>query len=70
MHAKGFEYLRLSDKGEGHLSNLERTIDGFLAGLPYKKLMKALEEVNVNPLTRPLVADLGLSARPRVPKKR
>jgi phenylpropionate dioxygenase-like ring-hydroxylating dioxygenase large terminal subunit len=62
MHASGFEYLRLSDKGEGHLSNLERTIDGFLAGMPYKRLMKALREVNVNPLTRPLIADLGLSA--------
>ena len=50
--------MRLSEKGEGHLSNLERTIDGFLAGLPYKKLLPALREINVNPLTRPIV-DLG-----------
>jgi phenylpropionate dioxygenase-like ring-hydroxylating dioxygenase large terminal subunit len=60
IHAQGFDYMRLSPKGEGHLSNMERTIDGFLAGLPYKKLMKALREVNVNPLTRPLIEDLGL----------
>ncbi len=58
LHARGFEYMRLSEKGEGHLSNLERTIDGYLAGLPYKKLLPALREVNVNPLTRPIV-DIG-----------
>ena len=33
--AKGFEYMRLSSGLEGHISNFERTIDGFLAGLPY-----------------------------------
>jgi phenylpropionate dioxygenase-like ring-hydroxylating dioxygenase large terminal subunit len=72
IHAEGFEYLRLSPKGEGHLSNLERTIDGFLAGLPYKRLMKALREVNVNPLTRPLIEDLGLgeARTTATPKKR
>ena len=58
LHAQGFEYMRLSEQGEGHLSNLERTIDGFLAGLSHKKLAKALREVNVNPLTRPIV-DIG-----------
>jgi hypothetical protein len=59
LHAKGFEYMRLSERAEGHLSNLERTIDGFLAGTSYKKLLPALREVNVNPLERPIV-DLGL----------
>ncbi len=32
LHAKGFEYMRLSDRIEGLISNFERVIDGFLAG--------------------------------------
>jgi hypothetical protein len=59
LHAKGFEYMRLSERAEGHLSNLERVIDGFLAGLPHEELLPALREVNVNPLERPIV-DLPL----------
>jgi hypothetical protein len=55
LHAKGFKYMRLSEKAEGHISNLHRTIDGFLANLPYDKLLPALREVNVNPLERPVV---------------
>jgi phenylpropionate dioxygenase-like ring-hydroxylating dioxygenase large terminal subunit len=55
LHAKGFEYMRLSERAEGHLSNFERTLDGFLAGLPYEQLLPALREVNVNPLDRPVV---------------
>ncbi len=55
LHTRGFEYMRLSEKGEGHLSNLERVLDGFLAGLPTKQLLPALREVNVNPLERPVV---------------
>jgi phenylpropionate dioxygenase-like ring-hydroxylating dioxygenase large terminal subunit len=55
LHAKGFEYMRLSEKAEGHISNFERTLDGFLAGLPYEKLLPALQKVNVNPLERPIV---------------
>jgi phenylpropionate dioxygenase-like ring-hydroxylating dioxygenase large terminal subunit len=55
LHARGFEYMRLSDKAEGHLSNLERVIDGFLAGLSHDQLQRALREVNVNPLERPVV---------------
>jgi glycine betaine catabolism A len=58
LHAEGFEYMRLSERAEGHLSNFERILDGFLAGLPYEKLLPALREVNVNPLERPIV-DLG-----------
>jgi phenylpropionate dioxygenase-like ring-hydroxylating dioxygenase large terminal subunit len=60
LHAKGFEYLRLSERAEGHLSNFERTIDGFLAGLPYEQLMPALRAINVNPLEQPIV-DLELA---------
>ena len=35
LHSKGFEYMRLSDQIEGLISNFERVVDGFLAGLPY-----------------------------------
>jgi hypothetical protein len=55
LHAKGFEYMRLSAEAEGHLANLERVIDGFLAGLPHEALLPAMREVNVNPLDRPVV---------------
>jgi phenylpropionate dioxygenase-like ring-hydroxylating dioxygenase large terminal subunit len=58
LHAKGFEYMRLSEHAEGGISNFERTVDGFLAGLPYEKLLPALRAVDVNPLLSP-VADLG-----------
>jgi phenylpropionate dioxygenase-like ring-hydroxylating dioxygenase large terminal subunit len=58
LHAKGFEYMRLSERNEGGISNFERTIDGFLAGLPYEQLLPALQAINVNPLERPIV-DLG-----------
>lgn len=55
LHARGFEFMRLSEKAEGHISNLHRMIDGYLAGLPHAKLLPALREVNVNPLERPAV---------------
>ena len=51
--------MRLSGRLEGHVSNFERTIDGFLAGLPHDQLVPALPEVNVYPFDRPIV-DLGL----------
>ena len=50
--------MRFSEKIEGGILNFERTVDGFLAGLPYEALLPGLGEVNVNPLERP-VADLG-----------
>ncbi len=55
LHAKGFEYMRLSERMEGHISNFERTVDGFLAGLPYEQLLPALQSVNVNPLEQSIV---------------
>jgi phenylpropionate dioxygenase-like ring-hydroxylating dioxygenase large terminal subunit len=58
LHAKGFEYMRLSEGLEGHISNFERTIDGFLAGLPQEQLLPAVETVNVYPFDKP-IADLG-----------
>jgi hypothetical protein len=58
LHAKGFEYMRLSSGLEGHISNFERTVDGYLAALPDEKLLTALQAVNVYPFDRPIV-DLG-----------
>jgi phenylpropionate dioxygenase-like ring-hydroxylating dioxygenase large terminal subunit len=55
LHDKTFEYMRLSERNEGHISNFHRLIDGFLAGLPYEKLLPALRKVNVNPLEMPVV---------------
>jgi hypothetical protein len=59
LHARSFEYMRLSERAEGGIANFERTVDGFLAGLPYQKLLPALQAVNVNPLESPL-ADIDL----------
>ncbi|MGA2835576.1 MAG: aromatic ring-hydroxylating dioxygenase subunit alpha [Acidimicrobiales bacterium] len=59
LHARSFEYMRLSEGIEGGVSNFERTVDGFLAGLPYEQLIPALHQINLNPLERPVV-DLGL----------
>jgi hypothetical protein len=58
LHSRGFEYLRLSEGIEGGVANFERTVDGFLAGLPYAALLPALRAINVNPLEMP-VLDLG-----------
>ena len=55
LHARSFEYMRLSERNEGHISNYQRVIDGFLAGLPYESLLPALRKINVNPLEMPVV---------------
>ncbi len=60
LHTRGFEYMRLSEKAEGHISNYQRVIDAYLAGRPHDEILPALAEVNVNPLERPIV-DLGLT---------
>jgi nitrite reductase/ring-hydroxylating ferredoxin subunit len=59
LHSRSFEYLRLSERVEGGISNFERTVDGFLAGLPHERLLPALHAINVNPLEQPVV-DIGL----------
>ena len=61
LHAKGFEYMRLSNQIEGLISNFERVIDGFLAGLPYEQLVPAMQRTNTT-IDVP-VADLGLSEK-------
>jgi phenylpropionate dioxygenase-like ring-hydroxylating dioxygenase large terminal subunit len=56
LHSKGFEYMRLSERNEGHISNYQRVLDGFLAGMPHERLLGALRKVNVAPLEMPLVS--------------
>jgi hypothetical protein len=58
LHSRGFEYMRLSDKMEGMISNNHRLIDGYLAGQPYAKLLKAARKVSGS-IDAP-VAKLGL----------
>ena len=41
MHAKGFEFMRLSKDVEGLISNYQRIIDGYIAGVPAEKLAPA-----------------------------
>jgi phenylpropionate dioxygenase-like ring-hydroxylating dioxygenase large terminal subunit len=55
LHARDFRYMRLSEQAEGHISNYQRMIDGFLAGLPYEKLLPALSKINVHPLEQPVL---------------
>ncbi len=61
LHAKGFEFMRLSTEIEGLISNFERVIDGFLADLPYERLVPAIQKTNTT-IDVP-VADLGLTER-------
>jgi nitrite reductase/ring-hydroxylating ferredoxin subunit len=46
LHAGGFDYMRLSNQKEGMISNYQRLIDGYLAGLDPVRLAKASQIVN------------------------
>ena len=46
LHAKGFEYMRLGHQVEGMISNYERLIDGYIAGIDPAKLATASRIVN------------------------
>jgi phenylpropionate dioxygenase-like ring-hydroxylating dioxygenase large terminal subunit len=48
LHAKGFEFMRLSKAVEGMISNYQRTIDGFLGGLPNEKLVPAIQAASAD----------------------
>jgi phenylpropionate dioxygenase-like ring-hydroxylating dioxygenase large terminal subunit len=41
LHAKGFEFMRLAKDVEGLISNYQRLIDGYIAGVPAAKLASA-----------------------------
>lgn len=64
LHARGFEYMRLSGALEGHISNFQRTVDGYLAGLGHDRLLPAVQQVNVYPFDAP-IAELGLEVPAR-----
>lgn len=46
LHAGGFEHMRLSREYEGTISNNQRLIDGYIAGLDKELLTKAQHAVN------------------------
>jgi phenylpropionate dioxygenase-like ring-hydroxylating dioxygenase large terminal subunit len=46
LHARGFEFMRLSRDIEGLISNFQRMIDGYLTDVPKEKLVAALPKVN------------------------
>jgi carnitine monooxygenase subunit len=45
LHAGGFDYMRLSWREEGLISNYQRLIDGYLAGIEPASLAKATQVV-------------------------
>jgi hypothetical protein len=53
--------MRLSHQIEGLISNFERVVDGFLAGLPYHTLVPAIQKTNTT-IDVPVV-DLGFTTR-------
>jgi len=58
LHAGGFENMRLSHKVEGMISNYQRLIDGYLAGVDPGKLARASQVVNSG-FEKPIL-DIGL----------
>ncbi len=46
LHAKGFDYMRLSPHVEGLIGNYQRLIDGYLAGLDPEILVTAAQRVS------------------------
>jgi hypothetical protein len=58
LHAQGFEFMRLSQEKEGLISNYQRIIDGYLAGVAPDKLARATQKLGGN-FDGPIL-DLGL----------
>ncbi|MBV1688939.1 aromatic ring-hydroxylating dioxygenase subunit alpha [Novosphingobium sp. G106] len=46
LHTGGFEFMRLSKESEGLISNYQRLIDGYIAGVPSDKLAHAAMNVS------------------------
>jgi len=57
VHAPGFDFMRLSSHVEGLISNYQRLIDGYIAGVPGEKLAEATHCLAGNFDGR--IADLG-----------
>jgi nitrite reductase/ring-hydroxylating ferredoxin subunit len=48
VHSSGFEFMRLSKEVEGLISNYQRIIDGYLAGVAPEKLASATQKLGGN----------------------
>ncbi len=48
LHAKGFEFMRLSKNIEGLISNFQRLVDGNIAGVPAEQLARANQMLGGN----------------------
>ena len=48
LHSEGFDVMRLSKDREGLVSNYQRLIDGYIAGVDKAKLAKANNELGYN----------------------
>jgi phenylpropionate dioxygenase-like ring-hydroxylating dioxygenase large terminal subunit len=48
LHAKGFEFMRLSRDMEGLIGNFEQILDGYLRGMPAQKLAAAQHKLGGN----------------------
>jgi carnitine monooxygenase subunit len=48
LHAKGFEFMRLSKDIEGLVSNYQRVMDGYIAGVPQETLARATTKLADN----------------------
>ena len=59
LHAEGFEYMRLAQGVEGTISNFERLVDGYLAGLDSRQLTGAAQHVSRRVGTE-ITHDMGL----------
>jgi phenylpropionate dioxygenase-like ring-hydroxylating dioxygenase large terminal subunit len=60
LHAQGFNYMRLAERVEGLISNYQRLIDGYLAGLDQETLLAAAQKVNGG--FDAAIKDIGLNA--------
>jgi phenylpropionate dioxygenase-like ring-hydroxylating dioxygenase large terminal subunit len=58
LHNRGFDDLRLAGGIEGLISNFERVVDGFLAGLSYDQLLPAIKKTHST--IDVAIADLGI----------
>jgi len=58
MHSQGFDVMRLSRDREGLISNYQRIIDGYIAGLSGDKLAQATTKIGYNFDGK--IQDLGL----------
>jgi len=63
LHSRSIDFMRLASGIEGLISNFERVLDGFLAGLPHEELVPAIQVTNTT-IDVP-VAELRMASAPR-----